>query len=275
MSRFNKIRIFIASNRDARVIRFGERLCRFYLDCHDNARSWVFEQNGEMLIMRHVLARTQGPLFDVGAHSGVYALLMSKFANERTIHSFEPVAKFAALARANCANVPNIQVHECGLSDADRTEVIFSSSQHPQTSGTMRFTHDFESMKKFDEIKCQFISGDNFCLQNAIDNISFLKIDVEGMERRVLSGFEKMLRKEAIETIQLEHGPTHAETGDTLRILRKLLGSYGYETFAIYPNGLRLPSNVGVDNENFRGRNLFAVHSKYQQKYQDLVIGSC
>ena len=48
----------------------------------------------------------------------------------------------------------------------------------------------------------------------------------------------------------------HAETGDTLReTFRRFFDERGFDVFAIYPNGLKEPSNAGVNSDTFRGRN--------------------
>jgi FkbM family methyltransferase len=275
MSKYNKIRRGIAVYREVWLLRFAEKLCRFYIDCIDNARNWSFEDNGEKLIAKAVLERTRGPVFDVGAHSGEYARLIASLDRLRVIHSFEPLPQIAAAARDTCSEFQEIQIHDFGLSDTYGPETIFSSRQYPTTSGTVRFIHDFEKDMKFDEIECNFVTGDIFCAQYSIDTISLLKIDVEGMERRVLSGFTQKLTAHEIETIQFEHGPAHAETGDTIRTLMKFLRSFDFEIFAIYPNGLRTPHIVGVDSESFRGRNFLAVAKTHVAKYHDLIVGAC
>ena len=162
-----------------------------------------------------------------------------------------------------------------GLSDKVGTETIFLSEKHPQTAGTIHFIHDFDALSELKEIPCSFITGDSFCDEQGITQISLLKIDVEGMEKRVLHGFTRMLAEKRIDAIQFEHGPTHAETGDTLRTLQRWFNEFGYTVWAIFPNGTRIITNTGANAETFRGRNLLAAREGLQSNIKKIVVGAC
>jgi FkbM family methyltransferase len=275
MSRFNRIRQYIASHQDHPMIRSGAHICRFYLDCFDNARHWSFETNGESLILQSVLQNSNGDVLDVGAHTGEYALLVARLDHDRPIHAFEPLPQFATKATTACRDFENIRVYNFGLSDVSGPQRVFMSKRHPTTCSTTLFVHDFEKDAIFDRFDCQFERGDEFICQNGVGKVALLKLDVEGMESRVLHGFGSKFDPALIEVIQFEHGPVHAETGETVRTFRRLFEQHDFVIFAIYPNGLREPSNVGINSESFRGRNFLAVGKPHLHKFRDLVIGTC
>jgi len=228
-----------------------------------------------MFISSAVLSQTSGCVFDVGAHHGAYARLLLEKDPSRQIFAFEPVLKQVEIACQSLASFENVCIVPMGLSDSIGTELVYLSRKHPDTAGTVRFTHDFDADGEFEEIVCNFTTGDAFCAEQMIERIALLKIDVEGMEARVLRGFKEKLSSGRIETIQFEHGPTHAETGDTVRTLTRTLNGYGYTVWAIFPNGLREFSSPGADAETFRGRNLFAALTSQAAKYGSLIVGSC
>jgi FkbM family methyltransferase len=275
MSRFNRIRKFIASHQNRSVIRGSAQICRFYLDCFDNARHWSFESNGESLILRSVLQNSNGIVLDVGAHTGEYALLVARVDHNRPIHAFEPLPQFATRATTACRDFKNIQVHNFGLSDVSGRRRLFMSRRYPTTSSTTLFVHEFDKDAVFDEVDCRFERGDEFLFQHDVGKIAFLKIDVEGMESRVLHGFGSKFNPAFIEVIQFEHGPVHAETGETVRTFRHLFEQHNFDIFAVYPNGLRNPSNAGVNSESFRGRNFLAIGKPHLPRFRDLIIGNC
>jgi FkbM family methyltransferase len=275
MSRYNGLRSFIASHRDASVLSVAARLCRIYLDLYDNARHWNFETNGEQLICQSILSRTRGPVFDVGAHHGDYSAILAELDPRRSIFAFEPVPAHIAIAQKRLERYPNVRIIPKGLSDSESSELVHLSSKHPQTASTVAFTHDFDTASKVTDLQCEFTTGDAFCLNYNVNELSFLKIDVEGMEERVLRGFVKMLREGRVQAIQFEHGPTHAVTGHTVRTLHDAMSGYGFQTWVIFPNGLRSIGTIGVDHESFRGRNFLSVHSAHADLYRDLLVGSC
>jgi FkbM family methyltransferase len=275
MSRYNRIRSYIASNYNRAVIRGGARICRFYLDCFDNARHWSFETNGERRILQAVLQNSSGDIFDVGAHVGEYACLVTHLDDRRAIHAFEPLPQFADKAKTACRNYNTIHIHNFGLSDFSGRRRVFVSKRYPTTSSTTRFVHDFDKDAKFDEYECPFERGDEFVVHNGIAKIALLKLDVEGMESSVLRGFGSKFNPTFIENIQFEHGPVHVETGETVRTFCRLFEQHGFDVFAIYPNGLRRPNNIGIDSETFRGRNFLAIGRQHLPKFRDLILGAC
>jgi len=169
----------------------------------------------------------------------------------------------------------NVRVVHEGLSDKVGIETIFLSEKHPQTAGTIHFIHDFDALSELKEISCSFTTGDSFCDEQSITQISLLKIDVEGMEKRVLHGFTHMLAERRIDAIQFEHGPTHAETGDTLRTLQRWFSELGYTVWAIFPDGVRTITNAGANAETFRGRNLLAARKGLEPNIKKIIVGAC
>ena len=275
MSRYNRIRNYIASHQGHAIIRGGARICRLYLDCFDNARHWSFETNGEGRILQAILQSSSGDILDVGAHTGEYALLVARLDQRRPIHAFEPLPQFATRAATACRDFKNIHIHNVGLSNISGLQRVFMSKRHPTTSSTAPFVHDFDEDATFDEIECRFERGDEFLFQNDVGKVALLKLDVEGMESRVLHGFGSKFNPTFIEIIQFEHGPVHAETGETVRTFRRLFEQHGFDIFAIYPNGLREPSSAGINSESFRGRNFLAIGKQHLPKFRDLIIGTC
>jgi FkbM family methyltransferase len=275
MSRYNGLRNFVASHRDASILALTARFCRIYLDLFDNARHWNFETNGERLICQSILSRTRSPVFDVGAHYGDYSAVLANLDPKRSIFAFEPVPAHVAIAKKRLERYPNVRIIPKGLSDSECSELVHISSKHPATASTVAFTHDFDTASQTTDVQCEFTTGDALCQKYNVDELSLLKIDVEGMEARVLRGFERMLRERRIQAVQFEHGPTHAVTGHTVRTLDNTMRGYGFHTWVIFPNGLRSIQNVGVDSESFRGRNFLSVHSARANLCRDLIVGIC
>ena len=76
---------------------------------------------------------------------------------------------------------------------------------------------------------CQCITGLDYCNINNINKIDFLKIDVEGMETRVLRGFGDILKN--VKYIQFEYGIGLRDAGSNLKEIWDMLSNLGFTKF--------------------------------------------
>lgn len=119
---------------------------------------------------------------DVGAYDGdtIRKFLTATRGRYAAIHAFEPDTRnFAALADGALKGLPRLSVHRAVASDAQGTigfsEHPNSASSHVQTSGgtTIR----------------------TVCLDDEIETCTFIKMDVEGHEAKVLQGARRLLQE--------------------------------------------------------------------------------
>src|SRR5690606_22584286 len=81
------------------------------------------------------------------------------------------------------------------------------------------------------------VTLDDYCLNNEIETIHFIKIDVEGFEMNVLKGAKTNIEKQNIKRIQVEHGSLQSIiAGTTLYGFTTLL--HNYQCYHIKQNGI-------------------------------------
>ena len=101
------------------------------------------------------------------------------------------------------------------------------------------------------------MSGDDYAALNSVDSIDFLKIDVEGAEKKVLRGFKDMLGSRAIRLIQFEYN-RGAIIGDfLLKDAYEFFSAFGYKLGKLVPEGV-LFHDYHYSYENFVGPNYVA-----------------
>jgi FkbM family methyltransferase len=125
-------------------------------------------------------------MIDVGANIGTFSLMMSKYISEKShIYAFEPVYSeiFAMNVKQNDLE-DKIKVYPIGLSDKNEKLEGFIIDFSIKTN--YGFTQ-IENLKKADDSTKIIIEVQKLDNLN-IDNVSFIKIDVEGSERKVLDG---------------------------------------------------------------------------------------
>ena len=144
-------------------------------------------------VLKSILDKIEAPvIFDIGANIGNHAISIS--TDCKRIYAFEPDAGIMSILMKNIhANrINNIVANEMGLSDSTRHSDFYVNMDG--NIGASTLDPDARG-RKFKRTRVSLTTGDSYVKDNAIDRIDLLKIDVEGHEIQVLSGFEKTLDK--------------------------------------------------------------------------------
>jgi len=141
-----------------------------------------------------------GVILDVGANFGIMTLQFAQAAPQGTVYSFEPthyaLTKFKrnlelnpalskiihpvnAFVSATTNSNPNIKAFSSWKVDGEK-----SGDMHPVHQGVAKSTEGVGS-----------VSLDDFCKENQLARVDFIKIDVDGHEYEVLRGAKEMLAK--------------------------------------------------------------------------------
>ena len=105
----------------------------------------------------------------------------------------------------------------------------------------------------------EVLTLDSFCESQSIDQIDFLKLDLEGHELAALQGAKSLLERGKIKHIQFEYGPDHVFARIQLRDLFDFLMPYGFRFHKIIPSGLVEIPEYTTWLENYRYKNFYAV----------------
>lgn len=222
--------------------------------------------SGEQLIPNILQKQLTGPyiIFDVGANTGQYQQLITDKmkGTDYHVHSFEPSpAIFERLTSNSKSSVTNWNF---GFGEKTESLTLYKDSEESMLSSlyTRGKSTYFQNPTQSKE-KVELSTIDEFCEKNGIDQISLMKIDVEGHELFVLKGAMNMLQEGRVELIQFEFGPTNMDSKTYLRDFFDLLGD-DYELFRIIPDGLaRLPV-YSEKLEIFIPQNILAIRKSIQ-----------
>jgi FkbM family methyltransferase len=129
--------------------------------------------------------------YDIGANYGVHTLLMARLASSLgRVYAFEPVPEIMADLRENVRlnGFSNVICVELALGDRAGS-ADFARGEDDSSGHLMEPNSPHES-----DLTVGVTTLDSFVLGEGHQAPSFVKLDVEGFESRVLSGGERMLR---------------------------------------------------------------------------------
>lgn len=140
------------------------------------------------------LCRDARVIMDVGANTGLYALLARALNPHAHIIAFEPVDRAHHRLVANIAlNAFTIQVEKCAVSDHEGKAVMHDNAfDHAYTASLeARINPEGITARRYE---VPMVSLDTFLEQHGVGPVDLMKIDVELHEPSVLRGFAKGMR---------------------------------------------------------------------------------
>ena len=214
-------------------------------------------EHDEQTVMRHIV-RPGDVTFDVGAHFGLHTVLLAQLVQPAgTVHVFEPNPhRHDALEYVAAASRGTITLHRFGLSDRNGEATLFS----PESDESMSSLSDWTEGRvgTVASLRCEVRRLDDVIASEGLPHPDFIKIDVEGAERRVFEGARATLDRVDAPCILYEAN-THCARGfgDSISAATEWLAALtapAYRFFEVQPGGTLgpvlppLPSSVIAAN---------------------------
>jgi len=147
-------------------------------------------------------------VFDVGAHDGAYVEAARRVVDSRLrAFSFEPQDVCFEILRTRYERDPKVSLHKTAISNHVGAGELFYSEQGESFASLCRQS---DAQTKVQKVRVTTV--DQFCDENGVGRIQFLKIDTEGQEMEVLQGASRMIQEGRIDFIQFEFGDTFLHT---------------------------------------------------------------
>lgn len=242
-------------------------LFRYYLAFYDNNNPRM-DQNGEEALLERLGAAQWRPstIFDVGANTGDWTIVARQ--TNATAHLFEPIEALFPGLEQRFAGQP-IVINKLALSDRQGTAQIEIDHGMFAVSSLHHGMGVFNGPKTLQDV--QLTTGDAYCAENGIEDIDFLKIDVEGHDLAALRGFSRMLREDRVKLIQFEHNEMAIAPRVLVRDYYELLGD-SYRIGKIMPRWVDF-SPYKPSEERYLFANYLAVHRTVPIQIQSAIEG--
>lgn len=223
--------------------------------------------SGEYFLISEVLPKyfainEKVVFFDVGANIGEYSKdIALKFSNS-LVYSFEPNYNTYNILKKNAEAFKTIIPFNLGLSDVKKETEIFTYSNDLNSQHASLYKDVFNELhhdENIASVKIELESIDNFCKNNNIDFIDFLKVDTEGHELDVLKGGSEMIKKGGIKIIQFEFNEMNIISRVFLRDFYHILKDY--RIYRLSEKRLIPMFKYDSINEIFKFQNILAIHN--------------
>ena len=140
------------------------------------------------------LCKRSDTIFDIGANTGIYALLARTINPKASIYAIEPVDRvFKRLEYNKQINTYDIKCIKKAFSNFDGKATIFDKKTDHTYSVTVNKDTSNDPENSI-PVEIETIRLDSIIKTNNISNIDLLKIDVETHEVEVLEGFKEHIK---------------------------------------------------------------------------------
>jgi len=234
---------------------------------HLNNVNFQPSKNGEHRIIEIISKHKPKCIFDVGANIGEWSQCVSQMNPEATIHSFEIVSSTYQQLLTSIKDNTNIRANNFGLSD--KNESITISMADDSSTATSCKIIGMKSHEEYykQDYECEVRKASDYINSSKIAKIDFVKIDVEGMDLKVIKGFENEIDK--VRVIQFEYGIFNIASHDLLTDFCYFLNTRGFIVGKIFPLVVQF-FEYQFQFENFHGSNYIAVRKDDMKLIDDL-----
>ena len=134
---------------------------------------------------------------DIGAHTGTYCLSLANYSKH--VHAFEPqkMTYYSLCGGVALSNLKNVTCHNFGLGDEEQ-EGSMTLHIVSNDGGGSSVVPDTDTFLDTEEIQIKTLDSMN------LENIGFIKMDVENNEENVLRGGFETLKKSNFPSIMFE-----------------------------------------------------------------------
>jgi FkbM family methyltransferase len=188
---------------DGNKIRFRPFVMHDFLFVLANAN-----RNHEPLVQAVFHSKPGEVVIDIGAHIGLYTMKAAKDVGTKgKVIAVEPDPQSYAILKSNIAlnHLDNVVAVNAALSDVSG-EMTFYACTDPSLSG-----FELQPKAKLREVRTvKTLTLDRLLAENGVDQINWVKLDVEGAETRVLRGGQAALRNAKDLAVIVESSSTEA-----------------------------------------------------------------
>ena len=217
--------------------------------------------NGEFRLLQLLSGLNFKTVFDVGTHTGNWALAARQYFPQAKIHAFEISPTTFQMTQQQLQG-ENFILNNFGL--ANTTAHVHYKDYEPASAFNTLLNNAtfYEYHLSAKTLSANVTTGDAYCDTCQVASIDYLKIDVEGAEHVVVMGFDEMLKARKIRCLQFEYGYQNGDSYFLMKDFFGFLNERGYIVGKVYPDGVEF-TNFHYELNNFNSGPQFLAIPAY------------
>ena len=212
------------------------------------------QEPGSVAVVDRLLRATPRPvILDVGAHNGEWLFVLKAISPHAVVHAFEPFPALAAFLRTLVERNRWTGVHVTETlvgAEPGNGELHFADGATDCASTVVDFQATYSAC-----LRVSRLTLDDYVEAHGLDEVSLVKIDVEGGEREVLQGAARTLarlRPPIVLELLFTTNPAHLQRQrETIGQLARL----GYTFSQIQPDGRLVRQDEVAPDPTYRALN--------------------
>jgi FkbM family methyltransferase len=147
-----------------------------------------------------------GTVIDIGANTGDYAEFLDGFFKPRAIYAFEPLASCQPRLAALAEKIPHLRVFQVALAETEGEETFWENDYGPSSSllhVSDMHKRAFPHTASESHSRVKLARLDDVLDVSSLDRDIFIKIDVQGVEDRVIRGGQAIFSAAEIVLIEM------------------------------------------------------------------------
>ena len=186
-------------------------------------------------------------IFDVGSNKMIWSdIILNEFKEDCHIHSFEANEIMLNFQRIKYDYNTNITFNEIAISDEVGKSSFYYFEDYHNGLSSIYDNEQWRTLpRKVKTVNTTTI--DKYCQDKNIQQIDFLKVDIEGADPLAIKGAQEMLSKEAIKIIQIEYGAHYQLGKHKFQDIIDIVVPLGYKIYIFEKDNF-----TEVDTNNFK-----------------------
>ena len=147
----------------------------------------------ELLLLRYWL-QSDSVFFDIGANNGLYTYVAQLYTRADNIYTFEPIPELSSRLKYMFSDARHFRLAFSDDKSTRSFKIPIIGGDEYKSRGTLNTTYKEKGETTTRLIDVTTDTLDGFCNKNNVNRLDFIKIDVEGHERKVIEGGTETLK---------------------------------------------------------------------------------
>lgn len=190
--------------------------------------------DAEINAASHVIKTSSPVIFDVGANKGEWSLQIQRTFPDARVYLFEPQPACQQIIKDK--NIPNSILIPKAVSSISHSVGLYTSGNMAEEASLHERLDSYFQHKVYTHIEVDSVTIDDIMEEYDLEQVDFMKMDIEGHELIALHGAARSLKENKIKALSFEFGSGNINSRTFFHDFWDLLHGLHYQIYRILPS---------------------------------------